>query len=108
MKKAFAVLIFAVALPLFSADQTFTGIITDSMCPKGDHSDMKAKSDAECVRQCMTGMKNMKYVLWDGKNTYSLSDQQTPAKFPAQKVTVTGTLDAKTKTIQVTAMTAAK
>jgi hypothetical protein len=36
------------------------------------------------------------YVLFDGKNAYTLSDQQTPEKFAAQKVSVVGTLDAKT------------
>jgi hypothetical protein len=37
-----------------------------------------------------------------------LSDQRTPEKFAAKKVIVTGTLDAKTKTIQVESITAAK
>jgi hypothetical protein len=107
MKKALLILTLAGGLPLFSA--TFTGVITDSMCPNGDHSDMKAKSAADCVRECMKmGMKGMSYVLWDGKNTYKLSDQVAPAKFPGAKVTVTGTLDAKTKTIQLTGMAAAK
>jgi hypothetical protein len=31
-----------------------------------------------------------------------LSDQKTPQKFAGKKVTVTGTLDTKNKTIQVT------
>jgi hypothetical protein len=107
MKKLIIAAVVFIA-PLVAADQTFTGVITDSMCPKGDHSDMKSASDAACVIQCMKGMKGMKYVLYDGKNTYTLSDQQTPEKFAAKKVTVTGTLDAKAKTIQVTAIAAAK
>ena len=37
-----------------------------------------------------------------------LSDQRTPEKFAAQKVTVIGTLDPKTKTIQVDSITEAK
>jgi hypothetical protein len=49
-----------------------------------------------------------KYVLYDGKSTYILSDQKTPEKFAAQKVIVTGALDAKTNTIQVGSITAAK
>ena len=40
-------------------------------------------------------------MLYDGKEVYTLSDQTTPEKFAGKKVTVTGTLDAKTKTIQV-------
>ena len=103
MKKL--IIIAAIAItPLLAAEQKFTGIITDSMCPKGDHSDMKAKSDAQCVIECMKGMKGMKYALYDGKNTYILSDTQKPEKFSAKRVTVTGTLDEKTKTIQVTAI----
>ena len=43
-----------------------------------------------------------------GKEAYTLSDQKTPEKFAAQRVTVIGTLDAKTKTIQVDSITAAK
>ena len=91
-----------------AASQTFTGIITDSMCPDGDHSDMKEKSAAECVRKCMQGMKGMSYVLWDGKTTWTLSDQKTPAKYPAQKVTIVGTAGPKTHSIQVTSITPAK
>ena len=49
-----------------------------------------------------------KYVLYDGKNAYVLSDQTTPAKFAGKKVTVMGTLDEKTKTITVASIGAAK
>jgi len=48
------------------------------------------------------------YVLYDGQQVYTLSDQRTPEKFAGQKVTGRGTLDAKTKTIQVDSITAAK
>jgi hypothetical protein len=77
------------------------------MCSKADHKDMKAESDAKCVIECVKGM-NGKYVLYDGKNTYVLSDQKTPEKFAARKVTVTGVLDEKTKTIQVDSIAVAK
>jgi len=33
--------------------------------------------------------KEVKYVLYDGKNTYKLSDQKTPEQFAAQKLKVT-------------------
>jgi hypothetical protein len=49
-----------------------------------------------------------KYALWDGKETYVLSDQKGAAKFAAKKVTVKGTLDASGKTIQVSSIAAAK
>ena len=88
--------------------QTFTGIITDSMCPLANHSQMQmGPTDAECVKACVA-VHGATYVLYDGKATYELSDQKTPEKFAAQRVRVVGTLDAKTKTIKVTSMTAAK
>ena len=64
-------------------------------------------TDAECVRACVVA-HGASYVLLDGKNVYTLSDQKTPEKFAAQKVTVVGTLDAKTKTIQVQSIAPAK
>jgi len=105
MKKTIAV-VFASAALMFGADK-FTGTITDDMCAKADHKDMKMGSDAKCVTECIKGM-NGKYVLYDGKDSYVLSDQKTPEKFAAKKVTVTGSLDAKTKTIKVDKIEAAK
>lgn len=88
--------------------QTFTGVITDSMCPKGDHSQMQmGPTDAECTAACVS-VHGADYVLYDGKASYTLSDQRTPAKFAGQKVKVIGTLDAKAKKIQVDSITAAK
>jgi hypothetical protein len=90
------------------ATQTFTGTITDNMCARGGHSQMRmGPTDAECTVACV-GAHGATYVLFDGKDVYTLSDQRTPEKFAAQKVKVTGTLDAKTKTIQVESITAAK
>jgi hypothetical protein len=88
--------------------QTFTGTITDSMCSTADHSQMKmGPTDADCTKACV-GIHGATYVLYDGKNVYELSDQKTPEKFAAKKVTVTGTLDAKSKKILVDSITAAK
>jgi hypothetical protein len=88
--------------------QIFTGIITDSMCATGDHSKMQmGPTDADCVKACVAA-HGATYVLTDGAKVYELSDQKTPEKFAAQKVTVTGTLDAKTNKITVRSMTAAK
>ena len=107
MKKQIAIAIAAAALMLAAAaKQTFTGVITDSMCANGDHKAMNMGADAGCVTACVKA--GAKYVLYDGKEAYTLSDQKTPEKFAAKKVTVTGTLDAKTKTIQVDSMAAAK
>jgi hypothetical protein len=85
----------------------FTGSITDSMCALADHSRMRmGPTDAECTIACISAHGAM-YVLYDGKDAYTLSDQQTPEKFAGKKVTVTGRLDAKTRTIQVQSITAA-
>jgi hypothetical protein len=64
-------------------------------------------TDAECTVACHME-HGAPYVLYDGKEVYTLSDQTTPEKFAAKKVTVVGTLDAKTKTIQVASINAAK
>lgn len=88
--------------------QTFTGIITDSMCATGDHSKMQmGPTDADCVKACVEA-HGATYVLTDGTKVYELSDQKTPEKFAAQKVTVSGTLDPKTNKITVRSITAAK
>jgi hypothetical protein len=88
--------------------QTFTGVISDSMCENGDHSHMRmGPTDAECTTECVS-IHGAEYVLYDGKEAYTLSDQKTPEKFAAKKVTVVGTLDPKTKKIQVDSITPAK
>jgi hypothetical protein len=92
------------ALALASAAETYTGTITDDMCLK-DHASMKMGNDAKCVTECIKTM-NGKYVLYDGKTAYVLSDQKAPAKFAGQKVTVTGTVDGKT--LKVASIAAAK
>jgi hypothetical protein len=93
-----AALLFASTLAL-SAD-VFTGVITDSMCGT-NHAAMGVTPTEKCVRECMKHGKHVKYVLHDGKNMYKLSDQQTPEKFAAQKVKITGRLNAKTNIIAV-------
>jgi hypothetical protein len=86
----------------------FTGAITDSMCATADHSRMKmGPTDAECTIACINEHGAL-YVLWDGKEAYTLSDQKAPEKFAGKKVTVTGTVDAKTKKLQVESIVAAK
>jgi hypothetical protein len=108
MKKQIAIAIASAALMLAApASQTFTGTITDDMCAKGDHKAMNMGSDAKCVTECIKSM-NGKYVLYDGKNSYVLSDQKSPARFAGKKVTVTGTLDEKAKTIAVSKIEAAQ
>jgi hypothetical protein len=88
--------------------QTFVGVITDSMCEDGGHSHMRmGPTDAECTKACLDA-HGASYVLYDGKQAYVLSDQNRPEKFAGKRVTVTGTLDAKTKTIAVESIDASK
>jgi hypothetical protein len=65
--------------------RTFIGVITDSMCPLGDHSHMRMGSnDAECTIACVMA-HDAQYVLYDGKEVYTLSDQKSPEKFAGKK-----------------------
>ena len=94
-------LVLMAAFAAAQGPRTFTGTITDSMCATGDHSGMRmGPTDAECTIACVQ-VHGALYVLYDGKEVYTLSDQTTPEKFAGKKVTVAGTLDAKTKTIHV-------
>jgi hypothetical protein len=93
-------LILLCAMASFAAAQmrVFTGTISDSMCV-ADHKHMNAGPDPDCVRACVKN--GDKYVLFEGKKVYRLSDQETPAKFAARKVKVTGVLYEKTGIIKV-------
>ena len=97
-------IVFAIMVGAAAGGQptrTFSGVVTDSECSNGDHSHMRmGPTDAECVKACISE-HGASYVLYDGKNTYTLSDQKTPQHFAARKVIVTGTLDPRTKTIRV-------
>ena len=108
MKRLTLNLLVIAVLGAARGKRTFTGTITDSVCAKADHSQMQmGPTDAECTIACIREHDAV-YVLYDGKEAYTLSGQQRPEKFAAQKVTVTGTLDAKAKTIHVDSITAAK
>ena len=107
--KHLTLILFAVAaLSACSSRHTFTGTITDDVCSKADHSRMQmGPTDAECAIACID-VHGASWVLYDGKDSYTLSDQQTPEKFAGQKVKVSGTLDAKAKKIQVESISAVK
>jgi len=101
-------LLAVTALSAAQGKQTFVGTITDDMCERADHSRMQmGPTDAECTRACVA-QHGAAFVLFDGTNVYKLSDQKTPDKFAGQKVRVTGTVDAKTRTIRVESISAAK
>jgi hypothetical protein len=78
--------------------ETFTGVVTETMCG-AKHTMMKDQPDDKCIQMCVKG--SSEFALFDGQNVIKLSNQSKPAKFAAQKVKVTGTLDPKTKTIKV-------
>ena len=88
--------------------QKFTGVITDSMCARANHSQMQmGANDAECAVACVLA-HGAEYVLFDGMHAYTLSDQKAPEKFAAKKVIVVGTLDANTHAIKVLSIVPAK
>lgn len=93
------ILLLALSNGLFA--ETFTGVITDTMCGKS-HNMMAGQPDDKCIAACVKG--SSQYALYDGKTVLKLSDQKTPAKFAARRVKITGTLDEKTHTIKVTSM----
>jgi hypothetical protein len=110
MKKAILLLPLLVAVAAAQKPQTFAGTISDSMCARAraDHSKMRMGSnDAECTNACVDS-HGAAFVLYDGKTSYTLKGKPELKKFAGQKVQVVGTLDAKTSTIQVDSVSAAK
>ena len=108
MKELISSLLVLASLFVAQTTQTFTGTITDEICGNAGHASMRmGPTDAECTVACVFA-HGARYVLYDGKNLYLLSDQKTPEQFAAQKVRVVGVLDAKTRTITVESITAEK
>ena len=108
MKHLIVSLLAVAALSAAPGKQTFTGTITDNMCGNAGHSHMRmGPTDAECTIACIS-THGAAYVLYDGKDVYTLSDQQMPEQFAGHRVKVVGTLDAKTRTILVESITAAQ
>jgi hypothetical protein len=106
-----AVLVLSATLLLASTidaqpSRTYVGVITDTMCG-ASHKAMKIAPDSKCVIECVRSSKMVKYALLEGTNVYTLSDQETPGKFAAQKVKVTGVLNEKTKILKVEKIEAA-
>jgi hypothetical protein len=85
-----------------AAEQTFTGVITDTMCGK-THGMVAGQPDDKCIALCVKGTSSQ-FALYDGKALLRLSDQKTPARYAAQGVKVTGTLNEKTQTIKVSSI----
>jgi hypothetical protein len=85
---------------------SFTGEIMDNECgPQGSHDAMMKKEGFKNAKDCSLGCVKAggKYVLYASANktTYELDDQEKPADYAGQKVTIIGTYDGATKTIHV-------
>lgn len=102
--------LFASLTVFAQGSQTFTGEIMDSQCAAlGSHQIMAQKGESEknCTNRCV-GMGG-KYTLFNPatKTAYTLDDAKQAAAFAGGKVSVTGTLNAATKTIHVASIKAA-
>ena len=81
----------------FAQQQSFTGVVTDSMC--GVTHMAKDKTPAECTRMCVKD--GMKYALAADKKIYTLEGHEAElSKLAGQKVTVKGTQKGDTLSIQ--------
>jgi hypothetical protein len=107
MKQIASFLIFA-GLALAAGPARYTGVVTDTMCGKS-HQAMGVQPNAKCVRECVKSSSGkVKYALLVGGKVYVLSDQQTPERYAARKVTVTGELYEKTGILRADRIEAAK
>jgi uncharacterized protein DUF5818 len=103
MKKlmAWAAAALLAALPLAADTSTWTGYITDPHCGKKGAS---AKHTADCVEKCIKdGSKAQIMTESDGK-AYNIDDFGKVKAYVGQKVSIQGTLDAKTNTITVSSV----
>ena len=101
MKLIILAVVAVIALAAADRSQTFSGIVTDTMC-KQTHGMLPGQPDDRCIAMCVKG--SSQYALYNGKEVLKLSDQKTPGRFAAQRVKVTGTLNPKTRTIKVSSI----
>lgn len=96
----------------------FTGTVADSQCALNIHSLTRSHSEmmknkkmggtpTACTNYCVKYLGG-DYVLANGDLVYRLDDQERVGPFAGEKVRITGTLDAKTKTIHVAGIELAK
>ncbi len=108
MKHSIVALLLLLAFSAASGTETFTGVVSDDMCGRADHSQMRmGSSDAECTTACVSA-HGASFVLYDGKNIYILNSRQTLEQFAGQRVKVIGALDAKTQIVRVDSIALAK
>lgn len=76
-----------------TAQQTFSGVITDARC--GARHRNREKSASECSRMCVRHGSN--YTVVDGDKKYELTGElREVAEFAGQRVSITGVLDGQT------------
>jgi hypothetical protein len=108
MRIAIAALPVIVALSAAQSTKTFTGTISDDMCPRADHSQMRmGPTDAECTSVCVSA-HDAAYVLYDGKTVFKLSSHRMVEQFAGRRVRIIGALDAKAQTIRVDSIALAR
>jgi hypothetical protein len=61
-------------------------------------------TDAECTTACVSA-HGAAYVLYDGKNAYTLTGPQALEPFAGRRARIVGVLSAATQTIQVEEIT---
>ena len=113
MKKLlFASVLTGGLIGAIAADQTVTGVITDSMC-KTNHAMMQKgpnkMSDHDCTVACVK-MMGQKYALAAGDKVYQIENQNFAGleKDAGATVKATGRVSADGKSIVLTKLTAAQ
>jgi hypothetical protein len=97
--------------PIFAAESTWTGKITDSMCDK-DHSMMaeggKQPDAKKCTLDCVKG--GSKFVIVSGGKVYEIANQDLPElkTYAGDTVKLTGDLQSDGKSIKATKLEPAK
>lgn len=108
MKIALPALPLIVLMSAAQDTRTFTGTISDDMCGRGDHSQMRmGPTDAECARACIES-HGASYVLFDGTTVYALAGSQKLDAFAGRRVHIVGVLDAMTLTITMNSIAPAQ
>jgi hypothetical protein len=98
MKKLVVVPLLAIMVTLYAAaaPQSFTDVITDTMC--GKKHMMPGKSDADCISECIRA--GSKYGLLAGDKMYVLSgDTHQFQRSAGTKVIVEGTVNGNTVSV---------
>ncbi|HET9285149.1 MAG TPA: hypothetical protein VFR24_24630 [Candidatus Angelobacter sp.] len=74
--------------------QNWQGFVTDTHCGTNCQVTKSMTPDKKCVDRCVR--EGSKYGLWVGNHVYTLEPQSKAARYAANDVTVTGTLDGET------------